>query len=209
MSKALAAWVLLTAAAATPVATTPQEVVQSAVTRVIAGLQEAQASPQEPTRAALPARERTRTEIRRIAADLFDFEEVSRRALSRHWGGRTRAEQREFIALFTNLLERSYVGTIEAYSGEKIVYVGETIDGNYASVYSRIITKRRHDTRLDYRLHRIDRRWKVYDLLIDGVSFVSTYRSQFNQIMQSSSYDELIERLRKKQIEIRTVVPRG
>ena len=125
------------------------------------------------------------------------------------YGRRSRAEQVEFIGLFTDLLERSYVGKIEAYSGEKIVYMGDSVDGDYASVRSRIITKRRNDTSLDYKLHRVNGRWKVYDVLIDGVSFVSTYRSEFNRIIQSSSYDELVERLRKKQIEIRTVGARG
>jgi phospholipid transport system substrate-binding protein len=208
MGKALAAWLLITAAVATP-AVAPRDVVQSAVGQVVAVLEEAQASRQQPSRAAMPAVERTRTELRRIAADLFDFAEISRRALSRHWAGRSRAERREFIGLFTDLLERSYVGKIESYSGEKIVYIGETVDGDYASVRSRIITKRRNDTTLDYRLQRVEGRWKVYDVLIDGVSFVSTYRSEFNRIIQSASYDELLERLRKKQIEIRTVGTRG
>lgn len=208
MSKVLAAWLLITAAAATPTVA-PREVVQSAVNRVLAVIEQNQASRHEPSRASMPSVERTRTEIRHIAGDLFDFEEISRRALSRHWAGRTRAEQVEFIGLFTDLLERSYVGKIEAYSGEKIAYVGENVDGDYASVRSRIITKRRSDTSLDYRLHRINGHWKVYDVLIDGVSFVSTYRSEFNRIIQSFSYDELLERLRKKQIEIRTVGARG
>ena len=110
MGQALAAWLLVTAAAATPVATTPREVVQSAVIHVIAVLEEARAPRQGPSAATLPARERTRGELRRIAADLFDFEEISRRAQSRHWAGRSRTEQQEFVALFTALLERSYVG---------------------------------------------------------------------------------------------------
>lgn len=188
----------------------PRELIQTAVTRVIAVLREEQASRREATRAALQAaQERARSEIRRTATDLFDFEEVSRRALGRHWAGRTRGEQLQFIGLFTDLLERSYVGKIESYSGEKIVYVGEDLDGDYASLRSRIVTKRRNDITLDYRLHRIGGQWKVYDILIDGVSFVSTYRSEFDHIIQSSSYDELIDRLRKKQIEIRAVGDRN
>lgn len=208
MGKALAAWLLVTAAAAAPAAA-PRDVVQGAVTRVITVLVEANPNRREPSPATLPTPARTRAEIRRIASDLFDFEEISRRALGRHWAGRSRADQVEFVSLFTDLLERSYVVKIEAYSGEKIVYIGENVDGDYASVRSRIITKRRKDTTLDYRLHRLNGRWRVYDVLIDGVSFVSTYRSEFNRIIQSSSYDELLERLRKKQIEIRTVGERG
>jgi phospholipid transport system substrate-binding protein len=205
MSKALAAWFLVAAAAASP-AVAPRDVVQGAVTRVIATLEDAKFNqPGEALTASGPTADRVRSEIRRIATELFDFDEVARRALSRHWAGRTRAEQTEFIALFTDLLERSYVGKIESYSGEKIVYTGEVVDGTYATVRSRIVTRRRTDTALDYRMHEIDGRWKVYDVLIDGVSFVSTYRSEFNRVIQSSSYDELVERLRKKRIDILAV----
>ncbi|OLB99465.1 MAG: hypothetical protein AUH30_05095 [Candidatus Rokubacteria bacterium 13_1_40CM_68_15] len=203
MSKALAAWFLVAAAAASP-AVTPRDVVQGAVARVIATLEDAKL-PGEALNGSRPNADRVRIEIRRIATDLFDFEEIARRALSRHWAGRTRAEQTEFTSLFTDLLERSYVGKIESYSGEKIVYTGEVVDGTYATVRSRIITRRRTDTALDYRMHEIDGRWKVYDVLIDGVSFVSTYRSEFNRVIQSSSYDELVERLRKKRIDVLAV----
>ena len=205
MTKVLAAWFLVASAAASP-AVMPRDVVQGAVARVIATLEEAKFNqPGEVLTAVGPNAERVRGEIRRIATDLFDFDEVARRALSRHWAGRTRAEQTEFTSLFTDLLERSYVGKIETYSGEKIVYTGEVVDGNYATVRSRIITRRRTDTALDYRMHEIDGRWKVYDVLIDGVSFVSTYRSEFNRVIQSSSYDELVERLRKKRIDVLAV----
>ena len=205
MTKVLAAWFLVASAAASP-AVMPRDVVQGAVARVIATLEEAKFNqPGEVLTAVGPNAERVRGEIRRIATDLFDFDEVARRALSRHSAGRTRAEQTEFTSLFTDLLERSYVGKIETYSGEKIVYTGEVVDGNYATVRSRIITRRRTDTALDYRMHEIDGRWKVYDVLIDGVSFVSTYRSEFNRVIQSSSYEELIERLRKKRIDVLAV----
>lgn len=207
MTKGLATWLFITAAAASS-AVSPRELVQSAVVRVIQVLEEPQGKG-EATPISKPANDRVRLEVRRIAADLFDFEEISRRALSRHWAGRSRDEQVEFIALFTELLERSYVGKIEAYSGERIVYTGEAVDGDYATVRSRISIKRRGETAIDYRLHRAGTRWKVYDIVIDGVSFVSTYRSEFNRVIQASGYDELLDRLRKKQIEIRTVVDRG
>lgn len=206
MTKALATWLFITAAAAS--SATPRELVQSAVVRVIQVLEETQ-NKAENGPAARPANDRVRLEIRRIAAELFDFEEISRRALSRHWASRSRDEQNEFIGLFTDLLERSYVGKIEAYSGERIVYTGEAVDGDYATVRSRISIKRRGETAIDYRLHRASGRWKVYDIVIDGVSFVSTYRSEFNRVIQAAGYDELLDRLRKKQIEIRTVVDRG
>ena len=97
-------------------------------------------SPRQPSRLAL---EQRRLEVRRIAADLFDFDEISRRALSRHWTARTAEEQAEFVRLFTDLLERTYLGRIESYAGEKIVYLGETVDGSFATVRSKVVTRRR------------------------------------------------------------------
>jgi phospholipid transport system substrate-binding protein len=204
MGRALATWLLITAAAATPM--TPRDTVQAAVTRVVQTLEEFQTQRAEVTPGTRADRERVRREIRRIASELFDFEEVGRRALGRHWAGRSAEDQAEFLGLFADLLERAYVNRIEAYSGEKIAYTGEVVDGDYATVRSRLLTRRRAEMALSYRLHRTGDRWKVYDVLIDGVSFVSTYRSEFNRIIQVHSWTELMDRLRKKQIEVRTVL---
>ena len=205
MSRALAAWLLIATAGAQGMS--PRDVVQTAVAHVVQIIEAAHAAPQ-PARAGR-APDGPRTEIRKIAGELFDFGEIGRRALGRHWSGRSAQDQTEFVALFTDLLERAYVGKIEAYSGEPIVYSGELIDGEYATVKSRIQSKRHAEVALDYRLHRTDGRWKVYDVLIDGVSFVSTYRSEFNRIIQLNSWDELMDRLRKKQVPARTVVDRS
>ena len=194
MGKALAAWLMLAGALAAP-AQGPREAVQGAVDRVIQVLHEGGSDRFDRD---YPRR---RAEIRRIAHELFDFDDMARRALSRHWIQRSPQERAEFVGLFTDLLERSYIGKIEAYSGEKIVYAGEAIDGSWATVRSRVTTKRQTDTTLDYRLHQTEGRWKVYDLLIDGVSFVSTYRSEFNRIIRLSSYSSLVEQMRKKRIE--------
>lgn len=206
MGRALAAWLLIASAGAQGIA--PRDVVQSAVTRVIQTLDAAQQRPRL-ARAGRPQTDGARTEIRRIASELFDFGEVSRRALGRHWTGRSPEEQAEFVALFTELLERAYVGKIEAYSGERILYTSEVIDGEYATVRSRVQTTQRREVGLDYRLHLTDGGWKVYDVLIDGVSFVSTYRSEFNRIIKLHSWDELMDRLRKKQVPARTIVDRS
>ena len=144
-------------------------------------------------------------EIKRIARGLFDFDEVARRALSRHWAGRTHDEQTEFIGLFTDLLERSYMNRIEAYAGERILYTAEAVDGTYATVRSKVLTQRRSEILLDYKMHLRDSRWQVYDVLIDGVSFVSTYRSQFDRVIQAESYGALVERLRKRNLDTAVV----
>jgi len=178
--------------------------VETAVTRVITLLQDADDA------STAPAKQQAdrRTEVRKIARDLFDFEEVTRRTLSRHWAARSPEERAEFVTLFTDLLERSYVNRVEAYAGENISYLGEAVDAGFATVRSRVTTQRRTEIALDYRLHFRDGRWRIYDLQIDGVSFVSTYRSQFDRIIQSESYAALLERMRKKSFEA-TVAERG
>lgn len=197
MGKAPMAWFLVASAMAAP-AVSPREVVQSAVSRVIAAIQRAELEASDPTPARRLVMAQRRLEIRGIAAELFDFDEISRRALSRHWTARTPQEQAEFVRLFTDLLERTYIGRIELYSGERIVYTGEVLDGPYATVRSKVVTTRRNaDTPLDYRLHLREGRWKVYDVLIDHVSFVATYRSEFGRILQSEPYAALVDRLRK------------
>lgn len=195
MGKALMAWFLIASAIAAPVG--PREVVQSAVDRVIHAIERAELESDSP-RTQRQALQQRRIEVRRIAADLFDFDEISRRVLSRHWTERSAEEQTEFVALFTDVLERTYIGRIEAYSGEKIIYVGEVVDGSFATVRSKVVTRRRTETPLDYKLHLRDGRWKVYDILIDHVSFVATYRSEFSRILQREPYTGLLERLRKE-----------
>ena len=199
MGKAVAAWLLVATAAASP-AIGPRDVVQSAVTRVVIALQKTDSeSDASPTRRL--STEQRRGEIRRVATELFDFDEISRRALSRYWAARTPAEQAEFTRLFTDLLERAYIGRIESYSGEKILYIGEVVESPYATVRSKVLTRRNTETPLEYRLHLRDGRWKVYDILIDNVSFVATYRSEFSRIMQRESYAALLDRLRKQSVE--------
>jgi len=204
MGKTLAAWIMVAGAVAAP-AMGPRETVESTVGRVVTLLQDGDTVKTEST--ARQAADR-RTEIRRLARELFDFEEVTRRTLSRHWAARSADERAEFVALFTDLLERSYVTRVEAYAGENIAYFGEAVDASYATVRSKIVTDRRSEIALDYRLHLRDGRWRVYDLQIDGVSFVSTYRSQFDRIIQVESYAALLERMRKKSVEA-TLAERG
>ena len=146
------------------------------------------------------ARER-RVEVRRIANDIFDFEETARRSLARHWAPRTPAERDEFVQLFADLLERSYISKIELYGGEKIAYVGETIDGDVATVRTKITTRQGTEIPVDYRMHKRGDKWLVYDVIIEGVSLVANYRVQFNKIITTSSYQELVKKMRDKQEE--------
>jgi len=194
MGKAVAAWLMVAGAAAvSPVAMGPREAVETAINRVLGSVQDGAADGKGAV-----AR---RGEIRRIARELFDFDEMGRRTLSRHWAQRTPEEQAEFVGLFSELLERAYMSRVEGFAGEKISFVGESIDGGFATVRSKVTTQRHSETILDYRMHVRDGRWRVYDVLVDGVSFVSTYRGQFDRVIQAESYGALVDRLRKKNFD--------
>jgi phospholipid transport system substrate-binding protein len=142
-----------------------------------------------------------RAAVRRIADDIFDFQETAKRSLARHWQPRTSAEREEFVKLFSDLLERSYISKIELYGGEKIVYVNDVTEGDQALVRTRIITKGGAEVPVEYRMLKRGERWLVYDVVIEGVSLVANYRTQFNKIIQTSSYAELVKKMKVKQEE--------
>jgi phospholipid transport system substrate-binding protein len=143
-----------------------------------------------------------RTAVRKIANEIFDFHEIARRSLARHWQPLSERQREEFTGLFSDLLERSYMSKIELYGGEKIVYAGERVDGDGATVATRIMAKNGTDVPIDYRLLRRGDRWLVYDVNIEGVSLVSNYRTQFNKIIQTGSYNDLVQKLKNKQEEL-------
>ena len=143
-----------------------------------------------------------RTAIRRIANEIFDFNETTRRSLGPHWQARTPQEREEIVRLYTDLLERSYIGKIELYSGERIQFVGDAVEGDQATVRTRLVTKAGTEVPVDYRMHRVgDGRWLAYDVAVEGVSMVANYRAQFNKIIQSSGYKSLVSKLAAKQEE--------
>jgi phospholipid transport system substrate-binding protein len=142
-----------------------------------------------------------RAAIWKILAERFDFEEMAKRSLALHWRERSPEEKKEFVALFSDLLENTYISKIERYEDEKIQYVGENIYNGYASVKTRIITRKNIEIPIGYRLLNENKKWKVYDVAIEGVSLVNNYRTQFNDVINSSSYGELIKRMKKKQEE--------
>jgi len=112
------------------------------------------------------------------------------------------SQRAEFVSLFSDLLERSYISKIELYGGEKIVYANERVEGDQATVATRIVTKNGTEVPIDYRLMKKSDKWLVYDVTIEGVSLVSNYRTQFNKIIQTASYDELVQKLKNKQGEL-------
>jgi len=136
--------------------------------------------------------------IRKAVDERFDWEELSRRALGRHWAGRTEEEKKTFVDLFGKLLERTYLDKVEGYSGEKVSYVGETVDGEYSTVEARVLTAQKTEVPVLYRMKKKGSEWMVYDISIEGVSLVANYRSQFQSILARSSYDELVRTLRER-----------
>jgi phospholipid transport system substrate-binding protein len=142
-----------------------------------------------------------RRAIRTVANDIFDFNEISRRSLAVHWQARAPAERQEFVALFGDLLENSYISKIESYSGEKIVYAGETVDGQLATVKTRLVTRQGTEVPVEYRMFLRDDRWRAYDVNIEGISLVANYRAQFNTIISRSGYQDLVAKLKAKRDE--------
>ncbi|OGK83186.1 MAG: hypothetical protein A2X53_09065 [Candidatus Rokubacteria bacterium GWA2_70_23] len=189
------AWLLLMAAAGGAWAGAPTDQLRGAIDRVIKALD-------NPALKGDSKVGERRTAVRKIANDIFDFGEIARRSLGRHWQGRTDKEREEFISLFGDLLERSYISKIELYGGEKILYTNERMDAEVAVVSTKVITKNGTEVPIDYRLLRRGDRWLVYDISIEGVSLVSNYRTQFNKIIQTTSYGELVKKMRAKQDEV-------
>jgi phospholipid transport system substrate-binding protein len=149
---------------------------------------------------AMPAADK-REAVRKIAEEVFDMTETAKRALGRHWQGRTPAEQEEFVQVFAELLERTYISKIDLYGGEQLQFTGEAVDGNFATVRGKLVTKQRSEIPLEARLHQRDGRWLIYDVVIESVSLVGNYRSQFDRIIRTASFEELLKRLKSRRDE--------
>jgi len=143
-----------------------------------------------------------RQAVKKAISTIFDYSEMAKHSLGKHWNQRTQAERNQFTDLFASLLENSYAGKIESYNNEKIVYLKETLDGNYAEVKSKVITAKRDEYSLDYRLLNVNGKWMVYDIVIEGVSLVSNYRTQFNRVINVNGYNELVKKLQTKSSDV-------
>lgn len=181
----LTACCLMVATALAPTSS-PVETVSTSLTRVTAILERSPAT--------APAERRR--EISAIGGSLFDFDEMSRRALAKHWTDMTVAERAEFGGMFRRMLERLFLRAIDGYAGARMTYVEASRRGDLAVVNSEIRPLRGATVRVSYRLlHRNDR-WAVYDLVVDGVSVVANYRSQFDRVIATGSRPALLEAMR-------------
>jgi phospholipid transport system substrate-binding protein len=129
----------------------------------------------------------------------FDFTEMAKRSLGRHWAGRTPEEQREFVTIFAAMLGRSYADNIESYTSQNVLYTREREDQSYAEVDTMIVTEKRQPVTINYKLHSVNNEWKVYDLVIADISVVNNYRSQFARVIARSSYEDLVRVMKDKQ----------
>jgi phospholipid transport system substrate-binding protein len=139
-----------------------------------------------------------RAKIRQVVLQRFGFTEMSKRSLGRYWSERTPEERTEFVRLFTDLLERAYIDRVDGYTGEQVVYLGESVDGDYSEVRSKIVTKRNQEIPILYRLQKNNANWEVYDVIVEGVSLVNNYRTQFSKIIRTSSYQGLVKKMQVK-----------
>ena len=146
-----------------------------------------------------PGREaERRAEIRKIVSDRFDFREMAKRALALNWRQRTPEEKKEFVSLFGDLIQDDYIRKVERYSGEKVKYVDEFVYDHNALVRTKVITKTSKEIPIDYMLLKKGAKWWVYDVKIEGVSLVNNYRTQFEDVIDSSSFKDLVSRLKEK-----------
>jgi phospholipid transport system substrate-binding protein len=145
-----------------------------------------------------PERAKVISRLREIVYPLFDFDEMAKRSLGTHWRRLDSRQQKEFVIVFTDLLEKTYADRIDLYDEQKVVYTGETLDNSFAEVQTRIVGKNGESYAIVYRLHRVGGKWKIYDVLAENISVVSNYRSQFQRVLANSSFEELIARMKEK-----------
>jgi phospholipid transport system substrate-binding protein len=136
------------------------------------------------------------------ANEIFDFGEMAKRSLGQYWPQRTSAERAEFVRLFTELVQRSYISKVDQHGAHKMTVQGERVDGDYAVVRTTVPLSAGHEVAIDYSMHTADDRWQVYDLSIDGISLVANYRAQFNKIIRTSSYEALVAKVKSHQAEL-------
>ena len=169
----------------------PLELVRAAVDKALQTLKDPKLQSQDKKRERIDR-------LREALNPIFDYEEMAKRALGTHWRRRTPAEQEEFVKLFRDFLERIYSDKVDLYGGEKVRFGREVIDKDFAQVESTIIKPKGEELAVIYKLRQLNGQWKVYDAVVENISIVNNYRSQFDRIISSSSYEELVKRLQEK-----------
>ncbi|MFZ0930672.1 MAG: ABC transporter substrate-binding protein [Syntrophobacteraceae bacterium] len=179
--------------AALPDQQNPMALIQSGTERAFQILQESK-------RGQAPSLRQRKDEILVIVSEYFNFEEMAKRALGRPWKEQSPDKRQEFAQLFKHLLFNTYISRLENYTGsnERVFYDSEKLDGDYALVKTHILYETNNNIGIEYRLRRDGGRWQVYDVVVEGISFVDNYRGQFCSILTNESFDSLLIRLRQK-----------
>ncbi len=138
-----------------------------------------------------------RAAVRKVAVEVFDVNETAKRALGPHWQSRTPAEREEFVQLFADLLERTYISKIDLYGGERLKYTSETVDGDFAVVRAKVLTNRGTEVPVEARMLKRGEQWYIYDIIIENVSLIGNYRTQFDRIIRTASFQELVRKLKE------------
>jgi phospholipid transport system substrate-binding protein len=153
---------------------------------------------EDPTLKADDKKPERRAAVRKIATEVFDVQETARRALGPHWQQRSPQERQEFVQLFADLLEQTYISKIDLFGGERLKFTEEKVDGDNAIVRAKVLTKQQAEVPVEARMLRKGDRWLIYDILIENISLVGNYRAQFDRIIRTSSYEDLVKRLRTR-----------
>jgi phospholipid transport system substrate-binding protein len=144
-----------------------------------------------------------RAAIGRVAGEIFDFGDMAKRSLGPHWEKRTPAERVEFARLFTELIQRSYIATVDQHgSAARVTFLEERVDADYAVVRTTMPLSNGSTMALDYRMRGVDGRWQVYDLSMEGVGLLANYRAQFDRVIRTASFEELVARLKANTAEL-------
>ncbi len=185
--------ILVAGAGGTTLAAAPGELVKATIDQVMEVLRDSklQGAGKKAAR---------REKLRQIVLPRFDFAEMAKRALGNNWN-RYPAKQQEFVTAFKQLLEETYADQIELASGDKIVYLNERTEKDYAEVDTKVISSKGEETPMTYKLHPVDSDWKVFDIVVENISIVNNYRSQFNRVLSNASLDELIKRMKDKRFQ--------
>jgi phospholipid transport system substrate-binding protein len=169
----------------------PLDTVQAGVNKALDVLRDPKLKPES-------AREIKKEKLRVIYTSMFDEFEFSRRTLARSWSKLNPAQQKEFIRLFEQILEKSYADKIFSYTNEKIEFYKENmLSENQAEIQTKVITSSK-EIPIFYRMILKDGKWKVYDIVVENISLVQNYRTQFNDILNKNTPEQLLEILRKK-----------
>ncbi len=185
-------WVPPAVAAPQAAAESPTEVVRATLTAILRILD-------DPKLKGPPQAAPRRRQLEEVISSRFDYAEMSKRTLGAQWSRLTPEQRTEFVNLFKGFLSDRYAGRIEDYSGEQVQYLNERLEGSYAEVRTKLVSSK-VEIPMDYRLINKDGRWYAYDIIADGISLVKNYRSQFDKIIRSESYEELVKRLQTRSI---------